>query len=53
MKTLLKMLLLVLAAQALACGRHVVLEPDKAAQKNSEDWTIQQKPQTASAQTGS
>jgi hypothetical protein len=53
MKTLIKTLLLVLASQSLACARHVVLEPDKALQKNSQDWTIQQEPRTSPAPAAS
>ncbi len=44
MKTLIKAVLLVMAAQSLACARHVVLDPDKAAQQNNQDWTIKQEP---------
>jgi hypothetical protein len=50
MKTLIKTLLLVLASQSLACARHVVLDPDVAAQKNSQEWTIRQEPRTSPAQ---
>jgi hypothetical protein len=53
MKTLIKALLVVLASQSLACARHVVLDPEKAAQKNSQDWTIQQEPRTSPAPAGS
>ncbi|MFL5348713.1 MAG: hypothetical protein ACJ8AT_28285 [Hyalangium sp.] len=52
MKTLIKALLLLLATQSLACERYVVLDPDKVAQKNSQNWTIQQEPQPAPARTG-
>lgn len=52
MKTLIKTLLLVLASHALACARHVVLDPDVAAQKNSQDWTIRQEPRTSPAPAG-
>jgi hypothetical protein len=47
MKTSIKALLLMLAVQSLACARLVVLDPDKAAQKNSPDWTIKQAPQSS------
>ena len=39
--------------EPLACARHVVLDPEKAAQKNSQDWTIQQEPRTTPAPAGS
>jgi hypothetical protein len=53
MKTLIKVWLLLLASQSLACARHVVLDPEVAAQKNSQDWTIQQAPRTSPAPAGS
>ncbi|MBN1209934.1 MAG: hypothetical protein JXB05_34100 [Myxococcaceae bacterium] len=52
MKTLIKALLLVLASQSLACARHVVLDPEKAAQKNSKEWTIQREPGSSPAPAG-
>jgi hypothetical protein len=49
MKTTTRMMLLALALSAVGCGRHVVVDPDRAQQLNSKDWTIKKAPRGAPA----
>lgn len=47
MKTTTVTMLLALALAATGCARHVVVDPDRAAQLNSKDWKIKKAPRSA------